>query len=209
MATGNVTFYPKVSAVVVDADASEDLGDEQRSQLREAAERTRDWAIVNNVPDAEAARTYCENGGRIVAARPADVEALVDAAEPVYAELERDEKTSALISRIRATVRDVRLSATSQPAACDGKRGGSPAPAEVEAKSRAIPDGVYRTAVSKEELINGGLPAGEAADYSGVHTLTLRDGKLVDDLKGESGAPLCHGTFESTARTLEPRPYTR
>ena len=40
IATGNVTLYPKVDALVVNPHAWDELGDRGRSQLREAARRT-------------------------------------------------------------------------------------------------------------------------------------------------------------------------
>jgi TRAP-type C4-dicarboxylate transport system substrate-binding protein len=205
VATGNVTFFPKVNSLVISQDAWEDLSEDQRSQLREAAERTRDWALEEAVPDAEAAEAFCERGGgRVVLASPDELDALAEATRPVYADLERDERTAALIDEIRAVMRDAPAAAT--PAACESKDDEEPGSAddtrpEQDGDRAGIPDGVYRTAVSVDELVENGLDLTTARDYDGVHTLSLRDGKLEDFIRGDQA--VCHGTYESTAKALE------
>ena len=146
--TGNVTFFPKAQTLVVDADVFEGLDDEQRRILGDAAVQTRDWAIRAMPTEAEAARKYCEGGGRIVLAGEADLAALEQAVTPVYAELERDPETRSLIDQIRALVTADSSTAPSLHAQCA-------APAGVAASDRAGPtvlDGVYRTSFTLAEL---------------------------------------------------------
>ena len=101
--TGNVTFSPKVNSLVVNREVYEGLSEEQRSTLREAAERTLDHALDEDVREQEAAARFCADGGTVVTASEADLQALERAAEPVYAELEKDATTRAMIDRIRRT----------------------------------------------------------------------------------------------------------
>jgi TRAP-type C4-dicarboxylate transport system substrate-binding protein len=205
VATGNVTFFPKVNSLVMSRDAWDDLGEDQRAQLREAAERTRDWALEEAVPDAEAAEAFCERGGgRVVLASPAELDALAEATRPVYADLERDEGTAALIDKIRAMTRDA--SAAPTPAPCESKDDGEPGYAvdtrpEADGDRGGIPDGVYRTANSVEDLVESGMDIETAREYDGVHTLKLRDGELEDFIQGDQA--VCHGSYESTSTTLE------
>ena len=201
VATGNVTFFPKVNSLVIGKDAWENLSEEQRSQLAEAAERTRDWALEQAVPDAEAAAAFCERGGgRVVLASAAELEALAESARPVYAELERDERTAELIDQIRAVSRDAPPAPT--PAPCESDDDGEPGSgADTQPRAGGIPDGVYRTATSVDELVESGMDLATAGDYDGVHTLKLQDGKLEDSWRGDPA--VCHGTYESTAATLE------
>jgi TRAP-type C4-dicarboxylate transport system substrate-binding protein len=205
VATGNVTFFPKVNSLVISQDAWEDLSEEQHSQLGEAAERTRDWALGRAVPDAEAAQAFCERGsGRVVLASAADLHALVELARPVYTQLERDDRTAELIDKIRAVTRDPSVAAAPINAPCAPERETGPTSgAAADARDGGIPDGVYRTANSIDELVEAGLDRATAADYDGVHTLTLKDGKLEDLHRGDEST--CHGSYTSTATTLEVR----
>ena len=99
--TGNVTFSPKVNSLVVNREVYEGLSEEQRSTLQEAAERTLEHGLKADVAEQEAAARFCADGGTVVTASEADLEALERAAEPVYAELEKDTTTREMIDRIR------------------------------------------------------------------------------------------------------------
>ena len=67
-ATGNVTFFPKVNSLVVNAARLEGLTPEQRTILQDAADDTRSWAIDALPSDAELAAAYCEQGATVVLA---------------------------------------------------------------------------------------------------------------------------------------------
>ncbi len=118
VATGNVTFYPKVNALVVDEDVFGRLDEKQRGILQEAAARTRAWAIGAMPTDAEAAKLFCEAGGAVVLASKSDLAALEQAAAAVYGSLERDPQTKRFIERIRA-LRPAVSEAGATPAPCN------------------------------------------------------------------------------------------
>ncbi|MEA2247218.1 MAG: C4-dicarboxylate-binding protein DctP [Solirubrobacteraceae bacterium] len=201
-ATGNVTFFPKVNTLVVNTDAWEDLSDEQRNVLRRAAERTRTWAIDDEVPDAEATRSFCERGGRIVMAKPQQVQALKRAAQPVYAELERDPVTAELVDKLRSAASTVAIADAEAVQPC---RAGSSASGPPAGGEDAIPEGVYRTELSKDELVDAGLERALAVEYNGVHTIKLEDGKVEDLIRADEVAPPCPGEYESSATMLRVR----
>jgi TRAP-type C4-dicarboxylate transport system substrate-binding protein len=170
-ATGNVTFFPKVNSLVIGSEAYRDLDEDQRELLAKAAAQTRDWAIQSNPSDAEAARSFCRQGGAVVNAGDADVAALVDATAPVYAELERDQLTKELIAAIRELKQSTTVSADA-PVECGGKpeAGGGPATDAV--------DGVYRFRVTDEELRAEGVTDRNEIDQNhGVYTMTLSGGE--------------------------------
>ena len=98
---GNVTPFPKVNSLVINTETFDDLTDEQREILRNAALATRDWAISATVPDGDLARQFCEVGGRVVVASDAEVASLVQEVDDVYTELEADPDTKRFIERIR------------------------------------------------------------------------------------------------------------
>ena len=98
---GNVTPFPKVNSLVINTETFDDLTDEQREILRNAALATHDWAISATVPDGDLARQFCEVGGRVVVASDAEVASLVQEVDDVYTELEADPDTKRFIERIR------------------------------------------------------------------------------------------------------------
>jgi hypothetical protein len=116
------------------------------------------------------------------------VSALVAASRPVTAALERDPSTRALIARIR----EVAGAPSTMPAPpCDPPKGHS-APA-VSARGAATPiDGIYRNTITIQDQIQAGVDAGSAAQNSGIHTITLRDGRLHDE---SSPGTLCDASY--------------
>lgn len=70
----------------------------------------------------------------------------------------------------------------------------SPSPASSEASAPGmIPDGVYRSDLSAEELFDAGVLPGDATNNSGIRTLTLEDGTYRVNL--ENSSPDCTGTL--------------
>ena len=57
--TANVTFFPKVNAIVVNDDTFGDLSDEHREVLREAAAKTLSHTLRNAPSEQERAKVYC------------------------------------------------------------------------------------------------------------------------------------------------------
>ena len=170
-ATGNVTFFPKVNSLVANADVYADLDDSQRELLAKAAAQTREWAIESGPNDAEAAQSFCDDGGAVVSASEADVAALEKATARVYAELGRDEQTKKLIEAIRRLKQNTTVS-TTPPATCGRNPG-----AGKEAGASAI-DGVYRFETTDKELRDNGVTDQADIDENhGVTTMTLSDGE--------------------------------
>jgi TRAP-type C4-dicarboxylate transport system substrate-binding protein len=170
-ATGNVTFYPKVNSLVMGSEAYEALDEDQREVLAKAAAQTRDWAIRSGPSDAEAARSFCRQGGAVVNASEADLAALEDATAPVYAELDRDQRTKELIAAIRELKQSTTVAADA-PVACGAqpKAGGGPGADAV--------DGVYRFRVTDKELRAEGVTDRYEIDQNhGVYTMTLSGGE--------------------------------
>ena len=116
--TANVSFAPEAQVLVISRRTWDRLDGKRRAALREAARRMLEHAIDTAVPEAERARRFCADDGRVTLAPAAVVAQLEAAARPVYAELERDARTRELIAGIRALARDVE--AAPAPAACGG-----------------------------------------------------------------------------------------
>jgi len=173
-AVGNVTFFPKLNSLVINTDVFKNLTGEQQAILRDAAGRTVDWAIKTTRSDTELAKEYCANGGRIVLASQTEVAKFEQAVEPVYDELEQDEATKAMIARIRSLSEEV---GTVQTAADPCSKGTEVATAGDES-AKSFPEGVYRTEITEEFLLQAGIDGPTAQDHAGIWTLTFKKGEF-------------------------------
>jgi TRAP-type C4-dicarboxylate transport system substrate-binding protein len=177
LVTGNVTFYPKVNSLVVNADAFDDLSDEQREILRDAATRARDQVIEQMPSDAELAAAWCDDGKGVVLASEAELQALEEATEKVVIDLESDAATASLIERIRALpVADAPLVEACDPATLTGPDG---------AGSAAELNGIYRFEVTDDEIAAVGLPSEAERDNVGVFTITIEGNRWCYELQAD------------------------
>jgi TRAP-type C4-dicarboxylate transport system substrate-binding protein len=187
VATGNITFFPKVNSLVINADVHRGLDAGERDIIERAAERTRAWAVDATPSDVEAARTWCNHHGIVLASDP-DLAALERATAPVYAELERDSQTKRLIARIRELKSELAVSAVE--------------PCSARAQSSARPTdtagliGVWRTHPTYEEGIAAGLPAGVAEGEMGVQTIRMEAGTYEWTWQARNGKHVCPGRYE-------------
>ena len=194
-ATANVTLYPKVNSLVVDEEAWSELTDEQRDTLREAALWTLGRILETTVAASEAARAHCERGGRVVLADEADVAAMREAVQPVYAELEHDADTKALIGSIQALKDELPAAATTT--ACDPPVSATDEPAGGDDPS--VLNGVWRMDVTYEEGIDAGLPPDVAANEVGLQTIRMEDGRCDHWCwRARDGEQRCPGTCVPT-----------
>ncbi|MFG1816851.1 TRAP transporter substrate-binding protein [Kribbella sp. NPDC049174] len=118
IAAANVTFSTKVNTLVANSGMLGGLSAENREILQKAAEATREWVLVHRTTEAANAAAYCNRGGKIVKASAADLQALDRAVQPVYAELDQDASTKAMIDRIRELKSSVQIPATGVGAPC-------------------------------------------------------------------------------------------
>lgn len=172
-ATGNVTFFPKVNSLVVNADVWTGLTADQQAILARAGTATRDWAIDEIPSDHDAAVARCENGFAIALASDAELTALAEAVAPAVDALREDAVTSALIDDITA-LRDALPPITDDPVSCDA------APIETTPGSDAAAsalNGVYEVEITDEALAAAGVTDPDVvAENHGTFTWTLVDG---------------------------------
>jgi TRAP-type C4-dicarboxylate transport system substrate-binding protein len=116
-ATGNVTFFPKVNSLVVNAAVWAGLNEAQQAILTGAAAATRDWSIDEIPSDHDDAVARCEDGFAIALASDDDLAALVEATAPVVTDLREDPTTARLIDEITA-LRDAQPPMAIEPVAC-------------------------------------------------------------------------------------------
>ena len=177
-AVGNVTFFPKVNSLTINAKVLKGLTEDQRAVLHDAAQGTVDWAITTTRSDAEVAKEYCANGGRIVLASRADVARFQGAVQPVYQQLEQDAGTKAMIARIRSLSGQISPAQTAvKPCSPGATAQATPGSDTVE----AFPEGVYRTDMPEEFLVQAGVDRQDAHNHAGIVTLTFKDGQFITD----------------------------
>jgi TRAP-type C4-dicarboxylate transport system substrate-binding protein len=183
-AAGNVAFFPKVNVIVANSEALDNLTAAQQTVLRDAALATRDWAIATNRNDAELAREYCRNGGRVVLASDADVAALHAATQVVYEGLEQDRDTAAMIARIRQLADD-----TGPPTDVEACGGDTAAVEPVAtSSSETFPEGTYRKEITDQFLIDAGIDSMTASQHAGIWTMTFDNGQITNsDVNASTG----------------------
>jgi TRAP-type C4-dicarboxylate transport system substrate-binding protein len=184
LVSGNVIFFPKVLTLVANPDALARLSDEQRRMLREAVRRTVARETTHSLEhelgfEASLIRQLCGIRGmptRVVLATDRDLATLVQAARPVYTQLERDPLTASLIARIRAIVASLpapppmRVPETCSRVVPKARPKGSPAAASAL-------NGTYRRVNTLAMARAFGPPATNPGNsYPTVFTTVLRDG---------------------------------
>lgn len=179
--TANVAFFPKVMTVFAGRHTFAALDEKQQRILRTAAERTLAHNASFPVKTAFAyegflARRYCGVPGRIVLATPQELATLVRAAQPVYAQLDRDPRTKAEIAQIRELKASLPAPPPiAVPSSCLG-------PAKLAAlrarRSPSILNGTYHRLLTATAARAFGPPATDAGNsYPQVITTVLRDGR--------------------------------
>jgi TRAP-type C4-dicarboxylate transport system substrate-binding protein len=201
----NVPLLPKLNTLFVNPDSLHELTDDQRLALRAAAARTVAHVIATR-PTAQAAlERFCSigrgaspsGGGRAVFAGASDLDALVRATRPMYAELRRDPRARDAIARIRSLKRSLpphpalRLPrGCSTPRSAPGGRATSRPPSAV--------NGTYRwllTAADAHAFGPGADNEDTLAELPIVVTMTLHDGKWQNG----QGTEADRGTYTVTS----------
>jgi len=185
--TSNVTLWPQMDVLLGNPARLEDLTDEQRGWLEEAARGAATDAPALADIDAKAASESCMAGGRFAEASDADVTALGAAFSPVYAKLQQDPETKAFIERIQALKESTSPEpAVAVPSNCSGEAperaaiGGGNTPAEL--------NGTYRYVLTKEDARKFGEP--DLSEYPHTNTWILKDGhfSVTGDFGGYTGS---------------------
>jgi C4-dicarboxylate-binding protein DctP len=184
--TSNITLYPKYNSIVINTSTWTSLPEDLQAVLRDAAQRTRSWAIDTLPDEAAAAAEFCRKGGRVVTADAKSIAAMENAVQPVYAELETDPTTRTLIEQIRALNASTDAAATLiQPCGPDAV---APSPSNTKRDTTAFPQGVFRTELSRELFLDAGLNEFETNLHAGLWTLTFADGQLsITDVNASTG----------------------
>jgi TRAP-type C4-dicarboxylate transport system substrate-binding protein len=187
--TGNVIFYPKFQVLFANGAAFDKLSEGQRSILRQAAAAAQKKAIAEHPKEADAAKTYCASGEKIVMASQEQVAAFEAAAKPVFDEIEKDSLNVKLITDIRD------LKAKTNPA--PGAEACQPAAAATsETWSTGLPpNGAWQVDLTADDVTRMGVPQSDVQAWVGAFTWTFKDGDAQLAYKGPGGDFVCEANM--------------
>ena len=193
--TTNLALFPKVLTLFAGTDAYRRLDEDQAAVIRKAARQTAAYAAAHPLSERALVRQFCGSGRPVtaVAASRDDLAALTQAAQPVYAGLERDPDTRALIAAIRA----LKTSTPADPVATPPPGCSHEAPAT---RGRVLDpstlDGTYHWRVTSAGARAAARAVGASPlseDIGTIGKMTLRDGKWR---LGEEDPEAYSGTVE-------------
>lgn len=187
--TGNVTFFPKINVLVVRTDVLDRLSHGQRATLQDAAESTRAHAIETRPDSDEIVAEACRGGATVVLASDAQLRSFEDATQGLYAELEQDPRTKALIESIQTLKDSVPMAEDVTPCTPPAAIGPSPVPTGFGGLT--IPNGLYRKEVTIADYLAAGVGRVDAENNSGIFDFGLMDGRftLTDPRSPVGGCP--------------------
>jgi TRAP-type C4-dicarboxylate transport system substrate-binding protein len=175
--TSNVVLWPKVFVLSLSQERFDALSEQEQEWVREAAELAVQASVDATYDESSLARDLCDLGTRFVPASSEQLDALEDAVAPVIDRLSADPVSGAVLDDILAIAAehpnpempDVPESCR-QPMAADDDPAADSVPDEVS----SLPDGIYRVAITPEEVADAGMS--NSGGISGTWTLTVDDG---------------------------------
>jgi len=175
--TGNVVLWPKVFVLSISENLYDDLDDEERAWVEEAAARAADVSVRMEYDEEEIVRLLCRDGFQVHSASREEIEGLRRLVAPVLADLDADP----LLDEILGIAADHPEVDGFDPAGC------VPEPVieqrefdTVPGGQSRIPDGVYRVTLTPELLEATGI--GPRIDgWTGTWTMTIDDGRYSVD----------------------------
>jgi TRAP-type transport system periplasmic protein len=172
--TANVNLWPRTLALFANPGRLARLSAAQRRLLYQAAADTAAHSTGMVQDETRIAGEVCQAGARFADASAADLAALRQRFAPVYAGLEADPQTKAMIEQIVALKKSTPPGpALAVPAACAGRAPGQP---EQGTTVTSQLNGTYRWVLSKHDASTAPVAVGDVAMYPVTFTATLKDG---------------------------------
>jgi TRAP-type transport system periplasmic protein len=172
--TANVNLWPRTLALFANPGRLARLSAAQRRLLDQAAADTAAHSTGLVQDETRIVSDMCQAGARFASASAADLAALRQRLAPVYARLEADPQTKAMIEQITALKRSTPAGpALTVPAACAGRAPGQP---EQGTTVTSQLNGTYRWVLSKHDASTAPPDVNNVAMYPVTFTATLKDG---------------------------------
>ena len=173
--TANVNLWPRTLALFANPGRLAKLTTSQRRLVYQAAADAagRSTGLVQN--EDRAVSGICQAGGRFADASATDLQALRRDFAPVYAGLEADPQTKAMIGQITALKKSTPAGpALTIPAGCTGRAPGQPASGSTTTSKL---NGTYRWTMTAHDGTTTTPDVNSEMKYPSTFTATLRDGR--------------------------------
>jgi len=195
--TANVVLWPKVFVLSFSRQRFEALTEQQRSWVRDAAERAAKTSVEAGYEESTIASDLCSDGVRFISATPGEVAGLRRKLQPVLDRLAADPKSGPMLKEIQASATANPLAdVPNVPAAC--RQTGQEAPVtKIPQEVSALPNGVYRVELTTQDVQAAGLDNTDRT--SGTWTMTVRNGtwevrcRPIDDPEDDCGGTITDG----------------
>jgi len=174
--TGDVSHLATFNTLVASSAWWARLSPSQQEVVHAAAAAALDHSVETTRDDATAGRVYCGQGGTIVHAGDAQVQALKQLVQPTVDALREHPDTREVVRAIeglKAALPPAVIAAECAPAPPPDRRGD---PAE----TAAFPEGSFRAELTVEDFTDRGVDLVTARNHAEVWTLTFRDGQVWD-----------------------------
>ena len=173
--TANVDLWPRTVALFANSGRLAKLSASQRRLVTRAAADAAVHSTGLFQDEAPVVREICQSGGRLADASSADLQALRQRFAPVYASLEADPQTKAMIGQITAMKRSTPVGpALTIPAGCTGRAPGQQASGST---TTAKLNGTYRWTMTAHDGTTTTPEVNSEMKYPSTFTATLRDGR--------------------------------
>ena len=173
--TANVNLWPRTVALFANSGRLGKLSASQRRLLTQAAADAAVHSTGLFQDEDPVARDICQSGGRFADASAADLQALRQRFAPVYANLEADPQTKAMIGQITALKRSTPAGqALTIPAGCTGRAPGQPGSGTAVTSEL---NGTYRWTLTARDGTTTTPDVNSEMKYPSTFTVTLRDGR--------------------------------
>jgi TRAP-type transport system periplasmic protein len=172
--TANVNLWPRTLALFGNPGRLARLSDSQRRLVYRAAADTAAQSTGLIQDESQTVSDVCQEGARLANASAADLQALRQRFAPVYAALEADPQTKAMIEQITALKKATPAGPPlAVPAACTGRAPVQPAAGTtVTAKL----NGTYRWTLTKHDGTTTTPDVNSGIKFPSTFTVTLKDG---------------------------------
>jgi hypothetical protein len=193
----NVALWPRPAVLFVNPKVLSDLDDRQRDALLGAPEAALAATLaLEQGGEAEATAILCRRGVQFDAAKPADLDALRHAVQPVYDRLVQRPQTKAAIAEIKAMRADA--GAVPDAPSCSAKQ----APPTASAGARTTLDGIYTFTSTREAATKTGDPGDLESENYGRWRFALSHGQMYYTQASEGHRRWTRATYTVKGRTL-------
>jgi TRAP-type transport system periplasmic protein len=173
--TANVNLWPRTVALFANSGRLGKLSASQRRLLTQAAADAAVHSTGLFQDEDPVARDICQSGGRFADASAADLQALRQRFASVYANLEADPQTKAMIGQITALKRSTPAGpALTIPAGCTGRAPEQPGSGTAVTSEL---NGTYRWTLTARDGTTTTPDVNSEMKYPSTFTVTLRDGR--------------------------------